>query len=489
MTIARGRSALRRWTGEWGALAAIGAAYALVSLAWCVALPLWQGTDEAAHFGLMQFIAENGRLPGRTERYRTDEIVLSGELSDAARLPWDPTQRQSFGPESVGPGEDQIAALDPALRTSFERQAVNQVMLVPPLYGVLGSLAYRAAYGADMITRAFAVRLYAIALGGGVLALVYLLARELWPERKALWGTLTLLVAFQPQFMYSAAGGTSDVLAALWFALLTWQMVHAVRRGMSIRLAVGMGVALGLGLLTKPHLFMAGPAMALLFIVLWLRGRGRRWRVAACAAIVAVIGLAFWGAWGLRSWQIHGNPFYDTLWAGGWGEVENPQFDYALLPYLRDYALSLCEGLLASYWGLLGYLDTPLPPAVYRVLLGLTGLSALGWVRQCWRRARRAREERAGVLAWVLLAVLAITPVVYMGVFNYDMWRTAGIGWPLMGRHLAGPLAAQMALWVAGLLAWMPQRLRPVGHVAMRAGMLALNAAALLVYLLPRYYR
>ena len=40
-----------------------------------------------------------------------------------------------------------------------------------------------------------------------------------------------------------------------------------------------MGVSLGLGLLTKPHLFLVGPALALLFVTLWWRARGHRGRI------------------------------------------------------------------------------------------------------------------------------------------------------------------------------------------------------------------
>jgi hypothetical protein len=484
---------------DWGALGLVLIAHLFNSLLWSAALPLWQGTDEAAHFGLAQYIAETGQLPGRDQRYLSDEIVLSNELSDAARLPFDPTQRQTFAPGTTGLRESEIAALDPALRTSFERQAVNQVMLVPPLYGLGGSLVYRLFYEQDIMERSFAVRLYSILISTVSLAFVYLLARELVgtgsrPSAHLVPATLTLLVAFQPQFTYSLAGGTSDVLAMLWFTVLAYGMVRAARRGMTVVLAVAMGVSLGLGLLTKPHLFLVGPALALLFVYLWWRARGRRGQVVLCAAIVAGLALLLWAGWALRSTRLHGNPFYDTLWASGWIEVKDPQYDYPLLPYLLDYARSLAGGLFASYWGVVGYLDTPLPALVYRLLQILTLLSAAGLGIHAWPALRArwpapARRSLAEGLPWTLLAVLALTPVAYFAWFNYGIWRTAGIGWPLMGRHFAGPLAAQMALWVWGLAAWVPERTRPASHLVLRVSVVVLNQVYLFGYLLPRYYR
>jgi hypothetical protein len=68
------------------------------------------------------------------------------------------------------------------------------------------------------------------------------------------------------------------------------------------------------------------------------------------------------------------------------------------------------------------------------------------------------------------------------------MWQDLGIGWPLMGRHLAGPLVAQMALLIWGLLTLVPERARPGGHLFVRGGVLALNLLCLFGYVLPRYY-
>jgi hypothetical protein len=156
-----------------------------------------------------------------------------------------------------------------------------------------------------------------------------------------------------------------------------------------------------------------------------------------------------------------------------------------------DYARSLAGGLFASYWGVVGYLDTPLPAWVYRILQIPTFLSAVGLGVRAWRafQAQQARRALAESLPWLLLAVLALTPVAYFAWFNYDIWRTAGIGWPLMGRHFAGPLAAQMALWLWGLAAWVPARARPASHLLLRVSMVTLNQVFLFVYLLPRYYR
>ena len=477
----------RKHLPEWFALGLILAAHLVNSLTWSVAVPLWQGTDEAAHFGLIQYIAETGRLPEREHRYRSEEIMLSSEFSDVSRLPWDATQRQAFAPGDVGLREHKIEALDPALRTSFERRAVNQVMLVPPLYGAIGAIFYRLRYDASVIERAFAVRVYSILISAIALAFVYLLAREVWPEQSNLWLTLTLLVAFQPQFTYSAAGGTSDVLAMLWFTVLTYLMVRALRWGIDYPLAVWMGISLGLGLLTKPYLFLTGPALISLFAYLWWRHRADRSKTVRCALIVVAIGLVLWSWWAVRCYRLNGNLFYDNPWTSGRVSVENPQHDYPLGRYLRDHLVSLWGGLFASYWGVFGYLDTPVAPAYYRALQVLTLVSVVGFGWYVWK-SQRACALTAEYTALALLIVQAVSPIVYLSYLNYSMWQRMGIGWPLMGRHFAGPVAAQMALWMWGLVAWVPKRARWGWHLLLRTGIVTANYLCLFGYVLPRYY-
>ena len=108
----------------------------------------------------------------------------------------------------------------------------------------------------------------------------------------------------------------------------------------------------------------------------------------------------------------------------------------------------------------------------------------LGW--RAWQE--RARLGKVENVSLGLLAALALTPVIYFFAFNLRMWHDLGIGWPLMGRHYAGPLAAQIALLVWGLLNLAPQRWRPGVHLLLRAGTIAFNLLSLFGYLLPRYY-
>lgn len=458
------------------------------SLAWCVALPLWQGADEAAHFGLVQYIAELGRLPGPETRYRSDEIVLSGELSDVSRLPFDATQRQVFADGPVGPREADIALLDPGLRTRFERQARSAAMTIPPLYHALAAPLYRMAYGRDIIDRAFAVRLFSILLSTIGVGFAYLMAREIWTQTPAMWITVPLWVSLQPEFSFLIGGGNTDVAVNLCYTVLLFLMARAVRRGMGWQHALFMGLALGCGLLVKPIILFVGLAMALLWGWLWWRKRVPWARLLAYAALVCGVAASLWGWWAVRSLRINNSLFYENPWLSGAAPLP-AELDpnYPAMQYIRDHLVSLWEGIFTSYWANFGYLDTPVSPAIYNVLRGVCVLSALGLTLWAFRRARQRRLDDPAALG-AILAAAAVTPVLAMGAYGYVHWHQLGTGWPAMGRYFLVSLAAQMALLAWGLLVLLPARWRPQAHTVLRIAAMLLNGVCLLGFVLPRYY-
>jgi len=61
----------------WAAFVARGVYY-------CQQQPMWEGLDEWAHFAALQYFADHGHMPARTDPV-SDEVVRSLELTP---LPW-----------------------------------------------------------------------------------------------------------------------------------------------------------------------------------------------------------------------------------------------------------------------------------------------------------------------------------------------------------------------------------------------------------------
>ena len=64
---------------------------------------------------------------------------------------------------------------------------------------------YWLAYDGDILARVFAVRQLSVWMAVGAVAYAYAIAREVFPERRALWAVVPLLVTLQPMFTLSTS--------------------------------------------------------------------------------------------------------------------------------------------------------------------------------------------------------------------------------------------------------------------------------------------
>lgn len=151
----------------------------LKGLVWSAAIPEGQGPDEPSHVALVQFIAEQHRLPQRADTYRADELLYLRRLSQADVIEGQRNAQQEFSDTQLGPSEARILALPPELRNSFESRSYVSAMFVPPLYHWFASLPYRLVYSASVLDRVFAMSLANQILPArlGELSYVYLARR------------------------------------------------------------------------------------------------------------------------------------------------------------------------------------------------------------------------------------------------------------------------------------------------------------------------
>jgi 4-amino-4-deoxy-L-arabinose transferase-like glycosyltransferase len=463
-------------------LALLLAVTLLKGILWSAALPLWRGIDEAVHFSTAQFLAEHGRLPGLEDVFRSDEIVLAGELADVARLPFRPTQRQAFVPGQVGLREAELMELDPALRTSYEREARSSGAHVPPLYHILAAGVYHLFYGQNVMVRAFAVRQLSVLLGVLTVWLVFLTTCEVLPSRPLVQLGVPLLVSFQPMFTYLTAVANTDAPLFLVYTALIYLLVRALRHGLSYGLAAAIGVVSGLGMLVKPLVVTVVPSILFVLILEFWRRTDRWGWVVKTVGLMVLCALLVCG-WSLaRNMWISGNPFYINPVRKGWF-VPGPEMRrYPIGQYLVNYVTSLAEGLFVSYWADFGAMDTPMAPAWYVVLRwGLLAVG-VGLGIHFWR------EGKTQWRTLLLLVVCVVSHLVMLGAYDYYFWTSYGVGSVGQGKYYLYPAAAQFLLLALGAAGLFPRRLGSVGVAAICVGMVVLNFVGLLGYLLPRYY-
>lgn len=326
------------------------------------------------------------------------------------------------------------------------------------------------------------VRALSVLMGAVTVWATYRVGREVFPERPEMAVGAAGLAAFIPEFLFISGAVNDDNGAALFGALALWAMVRILREGFSARRCVGLGVALGLGLLSKLTAIALLPTAALtVALVAW---RNRSWRdlflfglvVFGVAALLSV-------PWFVRQYLLHGDPIGLSQEQEGFGEPGRS-------PSLADLWPDL-YWLRTSFWGRLGANQIPLPRWIYIALdivtlLALAGLVRLVILRRGFLRSPLSNLRSPFVIRPLQLAILVVA---FLFTFGPMVVRRFLRPMPNFGRYLFPVLPAIVLLLFTGLRACLTRRCPPRLALSVTAAMLMLGVAALVFSLAPAYSR
>lgn len=488
------RAALRRIPPAGRACALVAVANAL---AWSLLVPPFQVPDENAHFAYVQHLAETGAPPRAGDRPGASTELFRTEI---ALKEFDVTTRPENRPIWSRLEQD---ALERVLASDLPRDdgggwsnATNN----PPLYHLLGAVAYRAGSGGDLLDRLALVRLLSVLLAGATVLCVFGFLRELLPGTPWAWSAGALAAAFQPLFGFMSAGVNNDALLFAAAAATLFAVARCFRRGLAPRRAAAVGAAFGLGLVAKATLLAFAPALALAAVVLVRRvprgERGRAARAVALAAGVAAVPVALYVAVNALAWD-------RPLWAGaaqfsaGTSDEIAPdaslreqlsylwQWYLPRLPFMEDQFAGgyypLWENSFKGFVGRFGWLDYGFEAWVYELALAVVCVVLALAGAELWRR-RAALRRRAGELAVYALAAAGLAIVI--GVAGYGA-RKQGSGFEQARYYL--PLLPLYGAIVALAARGAGRRLGPAAGAAIVVAAIAHGVFAQLITI-ARYY-
>ena len=489
-TIARTRTLGYRLFPE-GWLLIVLLATLLKGLVWSAAIPEGQAPDEPSHVALVQFIAEQHRLPQAGEIYRADELHQLAVLTPPHMIQGERNVKQEYSDTQTGPNEEEILTLDPEMRVSFDSHVYVSAMFVPPLYHWLASLPYRLFYSADVLSRVFAMRLASVLLTVGLVWISYWVARESFPTRPLLWRTVPIVTSFQPMVTFIGSVVNSDMLLLLLLGIATWLVIRALRRNFTWQVAAGLGVVTGLGLLTKPMILGYGLGLAIVLLILWLKKRQPWWKLGLYSLLIPGIAVVISGWFMVRNQRIQGAPLYDNPYDNPHiVERFNPKPDLTIQAYWQDvFEVQLRNSIVRSYWVNFGSLDTPMPEEVYESLRWVSRLAFLEIGLFIIVSLRRQAIDWNTL--WVLIVLIVLSPSLLLPMFGraYLIARNTGyVGTSAQGRYLLGMWTAQATVLVFGLTAIVTEEAQKFVHGLISLSVIALNIIAFVATLIPRYY-
>lgn len=336
----------RRW------VLAILVAYLLLATNFALSTPPWQAPDEPAHYNYVAYLATRAELPV-LQMGDYDQSVLS--LLHLTR----------FG----------IDTLIPQLRYESYQ---------PPLFYLVATPVYWATGGS-----LWALRLFNVLLGAGVIALLYRCLELVFPGKALITVSATAFVAFLPMHVAVSAAVNNDIIAELLvvaslLVLLVWMRRHfqppAGELPTGRLLLLWLGVLLGLGLLTKVYAYALLPICLVTIIAVEVRRAAVPFWQGVQTALWAllpalVLGLPWW----VRNWLVYGpwdllgTAWHDQVVVGQPRTVEwiaDKGWDHYL-----ERAITVT---FRSFWGVFGWLGVFMDERIYTALLLFSGVIFLG---------------------------------------------------------------------------------------------------------------
>lgn len=247
-------SALRAWLAESAPfsprrhsiiLLVIVALGLIRGLFWVVATEVWNPIDEIQHYDYARSIATGHGMPVVGDDEVTDEILMTAKVSPTFWFHYEPVQPTVADP-SWG-----------ATKESYEGGGVQG-----PLYYALMTVPYWLSHPFGILPSLYALRLASVVVSLLAVPLAWVLAREIFPKRPAVWLATPALLVMLQGFNANLASVNNDALmvpiavAALIPVARTW-------RGLTFRQAAVAGALFALAMLTKPTNLAIAPLVGI----------------------------------------------------------------------------------------------------------------------------------------------------------------------------------------------------------------------------------
>jgi hypothetical protein len=442
--------------------------FVFLALSSAAAVPLFEASDEAAHFLYAHHLAETGTLLDIPTRDDLDNAAARGDVVAQWSIEaHQPPLYYAIGALLIsGTMRDDITDYlrsNDLIFTWGRREGNHNQWLHSP-----------AAPSGDTHRAIWTLRLFSLAMACGTMWCIYR-AAHLATGSAAVALTAMLTTASIPTFAAISASVNNDNLVTFLSAAAVYWTLRVMRHGLrkydwAVIALIVSGIAL-----TK---FTGLSVVAVIALGLWFALRSgtitRRQVTTVIGAIVLFTALNA-GWWYVRNWSLHGDPLALEATQALWG---------------RDFAVaSESGGLLAeipriwqSFWLMIGHLHQPVwgPSWFYAAALLICGLAAIGWLlKHRFCAPQPLSQSGPSGSGWVLL-LAAVLPV---GLLVYGT-RTVDISYgrllypglvgivPLlvMGwRRLFGRYAVVLALPLLVMTALMPYTLIRPAYPALEA--------------------
>lgn len=408
-------------------LAALTALNVALLLVWSVMVPTFRGADEHVHHDFVRYLTGTWSYPEFDGLAVSRRTLAALGVSPVIPAHAPPAPAAAAPPRAERPG---WADLGPDVRDG----PPNQMPQHPPLYYESAGAALRVLDGDGALPLDLAVWLLRLLNLITMAPLPWLAADIARRYTRSIPTVLTAAtgVLAVPQLTHVGATVSNDPLMIL-FGSLT--LAGAARLATGDRrwwVAVGTGVAAGLGLFTKGFAVPLVPAVALACVL--PPTRRHAWGTLARAAGVAVIAFVLGGWWWIRNVLE-----YQTPQPGVRLRSKVPDVELDLARFAGDFT----ERLLGSFWGNFGWREAHLPIGIsYAMTAAVVVLVGVA----CWRAWSR-----------VMLALPALAAAAMVLSSGWGAFKKTGVSYATQGRYLFAGIVGVSVLVALGVTRVLPR--------------------------------
>lgn len=443
-------------------------------------IPPWQGPDEPQHFEYARLLRDRHHwVP-----YGDVSVPLEQEIIRSM-------VRHQFRP--FGLGDFEPSNPPSTFREIWGKQGVDTRLGTPPLYHLIAGLPLHLPSSSNVTTQLYLSRGMSILMGALLIAVVFLIGWEIFPQSPPIFLGATTFVLFLPMFMYVTAVVNSDNLANLVVALVTYLLLVIIMRGFRIWRGAILLLLIAAGIATKKTTLITIPLAALAVPLAWWGRDARQTKISPRFAwgtlgVVALSVLLF--VPGSTRGVLLGTfrrigavaNRYDSsgMFSRTLRIVQSDRFwGPEAWSLYRTYPAEIFE----SFWGAFGWRTIPLSDGLYLALGVVCALSALGLALFAIRAVRGRSDfsvaQRSSL--WLLLGLVFLS-LGAATIFSATLSRRP------QGRYLFTSLAGLAILFVIGIREIVPVRFHRGVSIVGVVSLIAFDFAALFAYVLPAYY-
>ena len=444
-------------------------------------VPPWQGPDEPQHYDYIHSLQIEKSLPVLGEVTLCNKVRSS--LNSFYFNPYTREKNPYAGKKNLDTTESFTGKIQHFDSRDLNEEAPaitaqrNQIVQHPPLYYILGAVITWPFKNGSLLNSIFLLRMMSALFGLGVVLFTYLGFSLLFSEKSYAAYGATAFVALNPMFAHVSTIINNDSLANFLFAVFIYLFIKSAKKGLDVRMAVSLGVVVGLGLLTKFFFVIALPLMILAFI--FLRGTMSK---NALASTVSVIMPIFISAMiYIRNVVLYGalQPIYRFR------TLDNSTFqNMSIFSYVLSTEFT--KKFIISFWSNFGWIKPRFPMFYYKFATLIVAIALIGFVAYMTILA-----FRKDMLKFKLLALLSLGPaslIAAISLNSFKLARISGVIEGVQGRYLFSFIGVIGLVLFLGIRQLLPFKNGHVALVVFISGLVVLDISAIFYHILPYFY-